>query len=85
MITRWETTEPVGFLPAGVVIELISLSLTGGPNSSRNRDGHVDPGGDGQWLRIRHPHGTLIGMVPADSDVGQAFIAEHSTDERNHQ
>lgn len=87
MITRWVTTEPAGQWPAGVVIDLIRLTHTGGSNDPRNRDAHVWAGGDGEYLRVRSPNGYLLGMVPAGSDAGRAFIAEHvdTSRERNHQ
>lgn len=80
---RWITTEPAGAVPAGAVIDLITITGSGGPTDPSARDFHLDGGGgDGQWLRIRHPNGLLIGMVRADSEVGAAFIAKNS--ERNH-
>jgi hypothetical protein len=49
------------WLPAGMVVETVSRTLTGGPGQAHSRDGAT--GGDGQWLRVKYPGGVVYGEV----------------------
>jgi hypothetical protein len=64
-VMSWHTTRRVAYngtyLPAGMVVEVIELSVTGGPKSVHNRDGGI--GGDGQWFVVSHPNGIWHGQA----------------------
>jgi hypothetical protein len=56
-MTRYTTT-------AGYTIDRIRLTLTGGPAGPDSRGAHLDRhgGGDGRFLRVKHPSGPCLGM-----------------------
>jgi hypothetical protein len=63
--TRYVTTRTVGNYGPGLVIDIITITAHGSPEPDA-RDAHVYFGvrdGDGQWLKVRHRNGTLLGMV----------------------
>jgi hypothetical protein len=70
MSKRYVTTKRTGGpapLPAGLVIDLLYASHSGGKGGSQgSRDSHAYfgvPQGDGWWFRVREPyHNILVGM-----------------------
>jgi hypothetical protein len=63
-MSRWVTAHPAGVLPAGMRVEVITLSLTGGRKGAGGRSHHIDAGGgDGQWLVVSYPGGAAAGQV----------------------
>jgi hypothetical protein len=50
MTTRYRTRRPNGYQPAGMRVDVITLTATGN-------------GTDGQWIRVTHPGGILAGMT----------------------
>jgi hypothetical protein len=50
MRDRYRTEHPIGLLPAGMTVEVITL--TG-----------AHTGGNGQWLLVKYPNGVRYAMV----------------------
>jgi len=49
MTSRYRTTRPNGYQPAGMRVDVITLTATGS-------------GTDGQWIRVTHPNGISAGQ-----------------------
>lgn len=71
MTPRFTTTAPAGLYRPGLIIDVITMT---GSAPATDRDAYLGGGGDGQWFRVRHPNGILIGMrrTPAEltDDLG---------------
>jgi hypothetical protein len=66
---RWVTTQPAGYLPAGMVVDVVHLTNTGGPTDG-NRDSYTGDPGDGQWIRVRYPHSMILaGHFPGPAEM----------------
>lgn len=77
MTPRFVTTAPAGLLPAGVVIDVIEISLHG---QVTDRDAITDPrAGDGQWLRVKHPGGIHLGTVRTPAELTTRFGIDLAT------
>jgi hypothetical protein len=60
---RWIATEAHWPLPAGMVVDRMTLTATS-PAPGPTPWGGARHCGDGEWLRIRHPNGALHDNVP---------------------
>lgn len=62
---RWATVERVAhngvWLPAGMRVEVVTLTGTGGPHGEHNRDGGTK--GDGQRIVVTYPNSIEYGEV----------------------
>jgi hypothetical protein len=61
MRTQHRARHGTIWLPAGMVVQTVSRTLTGGPGHAHSRDGAT--GGDGQRLRVKYPSGVVHGEV----------------------
>jgi hypothetical protein len=69
MSAAYRTVHPRGFLPAGMTVEVIKLSLTGGARAGRpGRDAHLS---DGTWIIVRHPNGIGAGEVRIPRELAE--------------
>lgn len=68
---KYRTTRRCGYLPAGMTVEAVTISLAGGL-SPDNRD--YGAGGDGQWLIIKYPNGIFYGQVRTVEDLEKVNI-----------
>lgn len=68
---KWSTREPEGYLPAGMRVEEVTLSLAGG-RGLNNRDGGA--GGNGKWLLVKYPNGVFYGQVRTQDELRRLGI-----------
>lgn len=76
MNRRWTTTEPAGYLPAGLIVDVI------------NSTGTTRPADGGQWIRVRYPNTILIGMYRDPAQLADELgidLGSLEPSERNHQ
>jgi hypothetical protein len=82
MTARFVTTAPAGLYPAGLVVDVITVTATT-PWDPHAADAHADPGGDGPRYRVRHPNGVLLRVCRDLDDLARlgitpAILAETS-------
>ena len=73
-MTTWITRIPAGQYPAGMRVDVITLTGTGGA-ARGSRDSYLGGHGDGQWIRVRWPHGAVLAaMVRSMAELGDLGI-----------
>jgi hypothetical protein len=66
MTARFVTTAPAGPYGPGLIIDVTEITAAAPVTP---RDGWTGGGGDGQWLRVRHPNGILIRMLRTPAEL----------------
>lgn len=72
MTPRFITTAPAGLYRPGLIVDVIEITGTTAYDPAA-RDAHTSPAGDGQWLRVRHPNGILLGMFRGPAALTDAL------------
>lgn len=72
---KWTTTRRNGVHPAGLRLDEVTLSHTGGP---ARRGCWNQRYGDGHWIRVRSQSGFQLGMVRTLADLPELGIDPES-------
>jgi hypothetical protein len=69
---KYRTTRKLGYLPKGVTVEVVRLSLTS-PGDPLSRD-YGAFGADGDWLVVKWPSGDLEATVQTMDELAELGI-----------